>query len=45
MLYNYIKSINLMVPKLIEKSVITKEDVTIYTSPEFVVPLLSFLIL
>ena len=43
MLYNFIKSINLMVPKFIEKSVITKEDVTIYTTPEFVVPLMSFL--
>ena len=43
MLYNYIKSINLMVPKLIEKSVITKEDVTIYTTPSSIVPLLTFL--
>ena len=43
MLYNYVKSINLMVPKFIEKSVITKEDITIYTTPEFIVPLVSFL--
>ena len=43
MLYNFIKSINLMVPKFIEKSVITKEDVTIYTSPEYIVPLVNFL--
>jgi len=32
-----------MVPKLIEKSVITKEDVTIYTTPSSIVPLLTFL--
>ena len=43
MLYNFIKSINLMVPKFIEKSVITKEDVTIHTSPEYIVPLVDFL--
>ena len=30
MLYNYVKSINAMVPKFIEKSVISKEEVTIY---------------
>jgi NADH dehydrogenase (ubiquinone) Fe-S protein 3 len=43
MLYNYVKSINSMVPKFIEKSVISKEEVTIYTSPEYLVPLLTFL--
>jgi len=32
-----------MVPKFIEKSVISKEEVTIYTSPEYLVPLLTFL--
>jgi NADH dehydrogenase (ubiquinone) Fe-S protein 3 len=43
MLYNYVKSINTMVPKFIEKSVISKEEVTIYTSPEHLVPLMTFL--
>jgi len=43
MLYNYVKSINLMIPKFIEKSVISKEEVTIYTTPEHIVPLLTFL--
>lgn len=43
MLYNYIKSINSMVPKFIEKSVISKEEITIYTSPEYLVPLMTFL--
>ena len=43
MLYNFIKSLNLMVPKFIEKSVISKEEITIYTSAEYLVPLLSFL--
>jgi len=43
MLYNYVKSINLMVPKFIEKSVISKEEVTLYTSPEHLVELLDFL--
>ena len=43
MLYNYVKSINSMVPKFIEKSVISKEEVTIYTTPEHIVPLLTFL--
>ena len=43
MLYNYVKSINSMVPKFIEKSVISKEEVTIYTSSEYLVPLLTFL--
>ena len=43
MLYNYVKSINSMVPKFIEKSVISKEEVTIYTTPEYIVPLLTFL--
>lgn len=32
-----------MVPKFIEKSVISKEEVTIYTSPEYIVPLMTFL--
>jgi NADH dehydrogenase (ubiquinone) Fe-S protein 3 len=32
-----------MVPKFIEKSVISKEEVTIYTSPEYLVPLMTFL--
>jgi NADH/F420H2 dehydrogenase subunit C len=43
MLYNFLKSVNLMVPKFVEKSVISKEEVTIYTSPEHLVPLLTFL--
>lgn len=43
MLYNYIKSLNLMVPKFIEKSTISKEEVTLYTSPESLIELLSFL--
>ena len=43
MLYNYVKSINAMVPKFIEKSVISKEEVTIYTSPKHLVPLMTFL--
>jgi NADH dehydrogenase (ubiquinone) Fe-S protein 3 len=43
MLYNYIKSLNLMVPKFIEKSTISKEEVTLHTSPESLVELLSFL--
>ena len=43
MLYNFVKSINSMVPKFIEKSVISKEEVTIYTSPEYIVPLMTFL--
>jgi NADH dehydrogenase (ubiquinone) Fe-S protein 3 len=32
-----------MVPKFIEKSVISKEEVTIYTTPAHIVPLLTFL--
>ena len=43
MLYNYVKSLNLMVPKYIEKSVICKEEVTIYTSTEHLLPLIEFL--
>ena len=43
MLYNYVKSINLMVPKFIEKSVISKEEVTIYTNAESVASLITFL--
>ena len=43
MLYNYVKSINLMVPKFIEKSVISKEEVTIYTNAESVASLIAFL--
>ena len=43
MVYNFLKSINLMVPKFIEKSNITKEELTIYTNPEGIVPLLTFL--
>ena len=43
MLYNYVKSINLMVPKFIEKSVISKEEVIIYTNPESLEQLVSFL--
>ena len=43
MLYNYVKSINLMVPKFIEKSVISKEEVIFYTYPEHVASFLSFL--
>ena len=38
--YDYIKSINLMVPKFIEKTIISKEEITIYTSVDFLVPLL-----
>ena len=43
MLYNYVKSINLMVPKFIEKSVISKEEVIFYTYPEHVASFLGFL--
>lgn len=43
MLYNYVKSINLMVPKFIEKSIISKEEVIIYTNAESVASLISFL--
>ena len=43
MLYNFLKSIHLMVPKFIKKSVILKEDVIIYTSPDYLVPLMTFL--
>lgn len=43
MLYNFLKSIHLMVPKFIKKSVILKEDVIIYTSPDYLVPLMIFL--
>jgi NADH dehydrogenase (ubiquinone) Fe-S protein 3 len=32
-----------MVPKFIEKSVITKEEVTIYTSPKYLIELITFL--
>jgi NADH dehydrogenase (ubiquinone) Fe-S protein 3 len=43
MLYNFIKSINLMIPKFIERSVIDKEEIIIYTSPKYLVSLLTFL--
>ena len=43
MLYNYVKSINLMVPKFIEKSVISKEEVIFYTYPEHIASFLAFL--
>jgi NADH dehydrogenase (ubiquinone) Fe-S protein 3 len=43
MLYNFLKSINLMVPKFIEKSIISKEEVIIYTKPSYLKPLLHFL--
>ena len=43
MLYHYIKSLNLMVPKLIQKTIISKEEITIITTPAHLVPLLTFL--
>lgn len=43
MLYNYVKSINLMVPTFIKKSIIVKEEIIIYTTSEYIVPLLIFL--
>ena len=43
MLYNFLKSVNLMVPKFVEKSVISKEEITIYTTPDNLVPLMTFL--
>jgi len=43
MLYNFLKSIHVMVPKFIEKSLISKEEVILYTSPKYLVPLVIFL--
>ena len=43
MLYNFLKSISLSVPSLIESSKISKSEICIYTKPEHLVKLLTFL--
>ena len=43
MLYNFLKSINLSVPLFIEKSLISKREICIHTTPEHLVPLMTFL--
>jgi NADH/F420H2 dehydrogenase subunit C len=43
MLYNFLKSINLSVPSLIESSKISKSEICIHTKPEHLVKLLTFL--
>ena len=43
MLYNFVKSLHLMAPKLITRSVIAKEEITLETTPEQIIPLLDFL--
>lgn len=43
MLYNFLKSIHLMVPKFITKSIISKEEVIIFTNTTNLVSLLTFL--
>ena len=43
MLYNFLKSITLSVPSLIERSKISKSEICIYTKPEHLVKLLTFL--
>ena len=43
MLYNFLKSLNANVPSLIEKSSISKREICIYTKPESLIALLTFL--
>lgn len=43
MLYNFLKSINLLVPNLIERSLISKSEISLYTSPASLKKLLIFL--
>lgn len=43
MLYNFLKSINVSVPSLIEKSTISKREISITTTPDSLIPLLTFL--
>lgn len=43
MLYNFLKSISLSVPSLIERSTISKSEICLYTKPEHLVKLLIFL--
>jgi NADH/F420H2 dehydrogenase subunit C len=43
MLYNFINSINSMIPQLIKKSKIHKEEIIIYTSTEHLHSLMTFL--
>ena len=43
MLYNFLKSISLIATRLIEKSLISKSEISLYTSPTNLRPLLIFL--
>ena len=43
MLYNFLKSINASVPSLIEKSTISKREICLYTKPDSLIALLTFL--
>jgi NADH/F420H2 dehydrogenase subunit C len=43
MLYNFLKTISLSVPLLIEKAIISKSDICIYTKPEHLIKLMRFL--
>ena len=43
MLYNFLKSINLVIPSFIEKCTISKGDICIYTRPKHLVKLMIFL--
>ena len=43
MLYNFLRSLNLSLPHFIEKSSISKREICIYTKPEFLIGLLTFI--
>jgi NADH dehydrogenase (ubiquinone) Fe-S protein 3 len=43
MLYNFLRSLNLSLPHFIEKSFISKREICIYTKPEFLIGLLTFI--
>jgi len=43
MLYNFLKSINLSIPLFIDKSTISKSEISIYTKPEYLIKLMTFL--
>jgi len=43
MLYNFLKSISLTIPLFIEKCSISKSEICIYTKPEYLIKLMTFL--
>ena len=42
MLYNFLKSISLTIPLFIEKCIISKSEICIYTKPEYLIKLMTF---